>query len=737
MLLEADQLLYDFDGESVTALGNVKIYYGATSLDADRVDYDQKSGRLTASGGVRILEPTGNVVTAETVDITDDFRDGFVSSINIATPDRARFAAQTAETRDGNLLILRKGVYTACRPCLEHPERPPLWQIKAARIIHDKAERTIYYEDARLEFFGVPIAYVPLFFHPDPSVKRKTGFLAPTFLGTEAIGYGVTTPFFLNLAPNYDVTFAPTVLSRQGVLLQTTWRHRVSAGTYSVRLSGIRQLDSAAFRKDGEELSGDRDWRGSLRTTGDFAISRRWSYGWDLHATSDPIFNRDYRIAGSTAKDLVSTAYLSGLSDRNFFDLRGYYFNVQRENTEEDLQGGGTYVHNDQDEQGIVLPVIDHNYILGQPLLGGEVRFDSNLTSISRLESDIRHPPAPFEAYYAGVAGNSTRVSGRASWKRRFVAPGGQLVTPFGYLQADGNFLYSDATEAGLSTEEAIGRTLPAAGVEYEWPFLATFGGTVHTFGPKAQLILRPDEQHAGDLPNEDAQSLVFDDTSLFAWDKFTGYDRQEGGTRANLGLTYQGLFPNGASVDALFGQSFQLAGENSFAIRDHALTGLGSGLDSPNSDYVTRLTVNTGAGLAVTARARLDDFDFSLNRGELNATGSHGRSVASLGYALIKESPASGVFDKREEISGAVSLAVSDRWSVLGSMIFDLDNDDLVSQSVGLAYADECFDLSAVYSETPEDYSDLVVDREIFVRLNFRTLGGSSLSSQLDNKTE
>ena len=179
LLLEADQVTYDFDNEVVTAAGNVQIYYGGFVLDAATVTYDQKSGRLIASGGVRLLEPGGNIVTTERLDMTDDFRDAFVSSLNVITTDDARFTAQTAERRDGNLTIFHKGIYTACEPCLEHPDRPPLWQIKAARIIHNEAEQTVYYEDARLEFFGVPIAYTPIFFHPDPTVRRKTGFLTP------------------------------------------------------------------------------------------------------------------------------------------------------------------------------------------------------------------------------------------------------------------------------------------------------------------------------------------------------------------------------------------------------------------------------------------------------------------------------------------------------------------------------------------------------------------------------
>jgi LPS-assembly protein len=730
LVVEADSLVYDFDRETVTAIGNVQIYRGTAFLDAERVVYDQKAGRLTASGGVRLLEPDGNVLTADTLDITDDFRDGFVESLNVVTTERARFTAQSAERR-GDLLIFRKGVYTACAQCQEDPGRPPLWQIKAARIIHDRAARTVYYRDARFEFLGVPIAYTPVFFHPDPTVKRKTGFLAPSVLQSGSIGFGVTTPFFWNLAPNYDVTFSPTLLTKQGLLMQTEWRHRVLNGAYSVRLAGIFQGNKDEFREDGEELSGYRDFRGSVRTTAEVAINSRWNVGWDLHGSTDRTFNRDYRIEGATARDLTSTAYLTGISERNFFDLRGYYFRVQRENTVEDeglLDGPDEdlllddYVHDDQDEQAVVLPVVDHTYIV-ESVFGGELRFDSNITNLAREKSDIQHPDLPYDPYYAGVAGNFARATSRATWQRRFIAPAGQLITPIAYAQFDGNLVSSEDDDAGLTTDDAVARAMPAVGVDYEWPILALLGSTVHTFGPRAQLIVRPNEQHAGELPNEDAQSLVFDDTNLFEFDKFSGYDRQEGGTRANLGFTYQGLFPNGASIDALVGQSYQIAGDNPFEQQDHALTGVGSGLEGDASDYVTRVTLNSGTGLALNARARLDDNDLSLHRGEFNALGTFDGSVASLGYAFINQVPELGIDEARQEINGATALKVSDNWSVLGSFAYDLAEQATASQSVGLAYGDECLEVSAVFSETADEYSDLPTDRQVFVRFNLRTL--------------
>jgi LPS-assembly protein len=743
LLLEADQLVYDFDRETITATGDVKIYYGAYVLDAGQVVYDQQSGRLVATGGVRMLEPGGYLVTAERIDITDDFADAFIASLNVVTIDEARFTAQSAERRGGDLLIFRRGTYTACAPCRENPGKPPLWQIKAVRITHDRVSRTIYYEHARLEFLGIPIAYVPVFFHPDPTVERKTGFLTPSILEREAIGVGITTPFFWNLAPNYDVTFSPTVLTRQGLLLQTEWRHRLLTGGYSIRLSGIFQQDKDAFREDGEPLSGYRDLRGSAHSEGVFGISDDWVFGWDVHATSDRTFNRDYRIPGAAETDLLSTVYLSGQSDRNHFDLRGYHFLVQREDTEEDLPDDGdpttpdVYIHDDQAEQALVHPVLDHNYILGRPVLGGELRLDSNLASLTREESDIRHPAPRFGPIYAGVAGTFTRATSRATWRRRLVVPGGQVVTPFAYLQADAHWLDGDDPASGVSSHELIGRAMPAVGIEYEWPFLATIGPTVHTFGPRVQVIARPNEERAGDLPNEDSQSLVFDDTNLFMFDKFAGYDRQEGGMRANLGLLYQGLFPGGASIDALVGQSFQLAGSNSFALRDHALTGIGSGLESDASDYLGRVTVNTGLGVSFTGRARFDDEDFTLNRTEVAAIGAYGDSVASLGYTYIRESPASGVFSRREEISAAAAVEVVDRWSVLGSLVYDRQNESVVTHSFGLAYADECLEISAIYSETPDAYSDLVAERQIFVRFTLRTLGETGFGTRIGDDAE
>src|SRR5690606_2191950 len=120
---------------------------------------------------------------------------------------------------------------------------------------------------------------------------------------------------------------------------------------------------------------------------------------------------------------------------------------------------------------------------------------------------------------------------------------------------------------------------------------------------------------------NEDAQSFVFDATSLFARDKFSGYDRVEGGTRANLGLRYSGNMNNGWSIHGLGGQSFHLGGLNSFAESDFVGAGADSGLEGKRSDYVAMLGLSNNTGLAFAARGRFDKDNFDIRRGEVEAS--------------------------------------------------------------------------------------------------------------------
>ena len=654
LLVEANTIVYNNDKNTVAASGDVELNYSGRTLQADHVIYDRNTGRVFAEGNVRLTEAGGTVTTGNRFELTDDFKSGFIDSLRVQQTVKdhnvevtTRFSAPRAERVEGDTTVFLRGTYTACEPCREHPERPPLWQVKAARIIHNNEERTIYYEDATVEFLGVPIAYVPYFWSPDPTVKRMTGFLAPHYIHSSALGTGVAIPFFWAIEPDKDLTFDPTFYTRQGVLMQAEYRQRLINGAFSIRAAGIFQQGKSAFL-DAPLGAGNRTGRGDVETVGRFNINERWNVGWNVAILSDKWFLQNYKVRSTTVAsnylllESTSQVYLQGVGDRSLFDLRGYYFQAL------------SYA-DWQKQLPLVAPVLDYDKrVNGPEMLGGEVRWQFNLTNVHREATDyqaamVTNRSFPFAvsslstAYQScavfqrnvclvrGLAGDYTRASGEVSWRRAYIDDVGQVWTPFVYLRADGFFNNPDTNgfqNAQIGnfidpSQNVVGRVTPAVGVEYRYPFVADAGqyGT-HTLTPIGQIIARPNEHNIGRVPNEDAHSLVFDDTTLFNWDKFSGYDRAEGGVRANLGLQYNVVTPSGWTANALFGQSYQVAGRNSYSAQDLINTGLDSGLDTRVSDFVGRVQVSPNDNYSFIVRGRFDKSTFDVNRFEATGGG-------------------------------------------------------------------------------------------------------------------
>lgn len=728
MLVESDQLVYDYDNDTVAAVGNVRIYYAGYTLEAERVVYNQRSGRLIASGHVKLVDPSGAAFYSEYFDITDDFGDGFVQSLRVETPDQTHFTAESAERSGGNTTTFNNSTYTACEPCADDPTKPLLWNVKAKKIVIDHREQMVYFTDARLEFFGMPIAYLPYFAVPDPSVKRKSGWLSPGVGFETRLGAFVSAPYYWAPAPNYDITFTPTVFTRQGLLTDIEWRHRFEHGQYTLRGAGIYQLNPNAFAG----TPGDRRLRGGIRTTGEFFINQDWTFGWDGTLSTDRAFTRNYKVLNEDTSETTSTVHLTGIGERNYFEARASYFQILT-----DIDSGGPQY--EQARQAWVAPVVDYHKIVDHDVLGGELSFTTNLANVVREEDDpfdVNIPPV--ETFFHGTAGTTVRATQEVAWQGRYVTPMGQVITPFASLRGDIFYLSgqtSDAELAGLTSDPTAYRAMPAVGVEWSWPILASAAGSTHVFEPVAQLIVRPNEMAAGTLPNNDAQSLVFDVSNLFDRDKFSGFDRIEGGTRTNLGIRYYGTFDNGASVEGTFGQSIHLAGINPFnpAVSDElSNVGFASGLETKFSDYVAGVTLDTGVGPRLTARGRFDESTFDINRAEIQATTAIGPVTAAANYLYLRSDPNSGVDSPSSAVRAAASVNITENWRAFGTITYDVVKGAVAGDSFGIAYDDECLTFSIAYSETREGYTDLEPSRWLNFRLQLRTLGETSYSSNL-----
>jgi LPS-assembly protein len=748
MLVRANEINYDHANDRVSAVGAVQIYYSGATLEADKVIYDQRTKRLHAEGNVKLTEANGRITYGEIINLSDDFRDGFVDSLRLDAPDQTRMAATRADRTDGNVTVLQGGVYTACEACADDPRKPPKWQVKAARIIHHQGEQTIYFEDARLEFFGVPLAYLPFFSTPDPSAKRKTGVLVPTITTSSRYGVAVSVPYYWALAPNYDFTLTPKVTTRQGPLVQGEWRHRLLNGSYTIRASGIFQLDKDAFAG----TPGYREWRGDINTTGQFRITDRWSWGWDGTIISDKSYYQDYGFFKYAAADLLrstpdhvmSSAYLQGRGARSFFDMRALYFY------------GFTSV-DDPRHSPIVHPVVNHEYVFGNPILGGELSARSNLTSISRQGPDFEAITAAAAAgqfctitsadpmartanncILRGTPGNYTRVSTDVHWRRTIVDAFGQVYTPFVSVRAD--LASVDVSNApGVSNftgtgQNEVARFMPTAGVEYRYPFINVQSWGTQTIAPIAQVVMSPDETNIGALPNEDSQSFMFDASNLFRYNKFAGWDRVEGGGRLNVGAQYTAQFNQGGYLNVLVGQSYHLFGLNSFAVASPTNTGLNSGLDKARSDYVARVIYQPNSQLTLSSRFRFDEADYTLQRSEYEVALNFERWTTTVMYGYYAPQPAIGFLDSREGVTSTARFKLSQNWQTFGGVRYDLKNSQLNETQIGLGYVDDCLILALNYITEYRYNTTDAHNHTVMLQFSLRTLGGTSARQGLAN---
>jgi LPS-assembly protein len=748
MLVQANEVDYDYNNSRVSAVGNVQLFYNGTGVEADKVVYDQKTKRLHAEGNIRMTDADGKITYANVMDLSDDYRDGFVDSLHVDTADATRMAATRADRSNGNYTVFENGVYTACAPCKDDPSKPPLWQVKAVRLIHDQVDKMLYFENAQLEFFGVPMAYLPYFSAPDPTVKRKSGFLTPGFSSNTTYGYGVEVPYYWAISQDYDGTFNPRFMTQQGVLMQAEFRQRLMDGAYQIRAYGIDQLDPGAFAGQ----PGDRQFRGGVETRGEFALNDKWVWGWEGIALTDYMILSDYRL--SLYKDAFaaflqlpteapSQLYLTGVGNRSYFDARAIYY----------LSLSGN-----QSQVPVVWPVVDYNNVINHSVLGGEVSYKTNFTNLSR-DSAVFDPTTLSSAasgacvantadsaqsitkqncLMRGMPGTFTRASAQLDWRRSFTDSAGEIWTPFASLRADA--INSDiSNQPGVSNYLPVGdtqamRVMPTVGLEYRYPFINVQPWGTTTVTPIAQVIIRPNETYAGKLPNEDAQSMVFDTSNLFEVDKFSGWDRVEGGGRANAGVQATTQFDRGGSITAVFGQSYQLFGLNSYAVQDVTNTGVDSGLQTPASDYVASLSYSPNRTYTISTRARFDQATGNLQRFETEGSANFDRWSLSVLYGDYAAQPDIGYLTRRQGIlvSGSVKLATN--WVATGAARWDLVANQINQYVIGAGYVDDCFVLAANYV-TSYSYatptSPPILGHAFMLQFGLRTIANTNTSSQ------
>ena len=199
----------------------------------------------------------------------------------------------------------------------------------------------------------------------------------------------------------------------------------------------------------------------------------------------------------------------------------------------------------------------------------------------------------------------------------------------------------------------------------------------------------------------------------------------------------YTAQFNKGGFVNALFGESYQLFGKNSFAAVDATNTGLDSGLDTRRSDYVARLAYEPNSIYTFTSRFRFDKNNFDVKRMEIEATAHFGRWSASVLYGDYAAQPDIGFLSRRQGVltSGSVKLATN--WVLSGGALYDIEAGKFGQTRIGLGYVDDCLILALNYT-TNYSYSSgsATLNHTIGLTLSLRTLGQAAVNQSVNGLT-
>ena len=566
---------------------------------------------------------------------------------------------------------MRKAVYSPCKSCREDPTRAPLWQLKAVKIVHDKKNQSIEYSDAWLEIAGIPVFYTPYFSHPDPTVKRRSGFLTPSIGNSSDLGVVMEAPYYYVLTPSSDVTLNPIITTNEGPILAVDYREILDSGTINW---------NGSFTRDSLD-----DIRGHFIGKARFNIDDTWRWGLDAERASDDTYMRRYGF--SSLNTLTSRAFAEGFRGRNYMSMDAYSF--------QSLSGVDNITP-------LILPALEFSHI-GQPdRFGGRTNLDVNFLALNRAPGT-----------------DTRRLTVDAGWQVPYIGPMGDVYRFSTSLRGD---LYhiDDFKRAGGkgSFSGFTGRIIPRASLEWRYPFVKTDGPFSQIIEPLGSIVVSPYGGNPDTIPNEDSLAPELDDTNLFKENRFAGFDRIDGGPRINYGLKW-GIFGSGIGrTSAMIGQSYRFKNDDTFAE--------GSGIEDNFSDFIGVVRVQPASLVDLVYRIRLDKDNLEIRRNELNFTAGVPAFTVNTNYILF-DRQAGSEFPGREEINLSLSSRINRFWRTSARATRDLSTNDMRSIGFNLTYEDECLVFSTGITRTFFEDRDLKPTDAIVFSLSFKTLGDVS----------
>lgn len=680
---QAKTVSYDDKAQTVTATGNVELVQSGRVLKADQIDYNLAEDRVKAKGNVTLMEVNGDVHFADEVELKDEMRNGFVTGLQSSLADGSRFWAKSGKREDANITDMKDAAYTPCEPCKADPTKKPAWQISADKVRHNEKTRRISYRDATFDIVGVPVLYTPYFSHPDGTVKRQSGLLAPSFALDSELGPSVKNRYYIDIAPDKDTTIGLQAFTDRAPLISNEYRQRFENGelelfgsfTYSDYVDSIGDRS----RRTDERL------RGHLFGDGRWDIDDKWRAGFHSELTSDDQYLRQYKLSSEDV--LENEIYTERFSGRDYFVTRALSFQDVR-------------VSDRRGDQPDVLPEIEASF-LGEPgeFLGGRWRADFSALGLQR----------------SGNGQDVNRVTSDLGWDDKYITGFGLVTDVSANLRGD--VYYLTDVDDPVNDTNLESRFFPTTNITTRYPLARDFSSSQLVIEPLVGVTLIPNLNESK-IPNEDSRDVQVDALNLFKDNRFPGFDQVEDQSRATYGVR-SGLYDSkGSKFEMFLGQSHRFQ-------KDDTTFPAGSGLNSEQSDYVGLIEALYKDKAGLNYRFQLDNSDFHSVRHEVDAFIT-GKRVGFYGtYLFADEIEGNQIGFNREQVRGDAYYLFTDNWRFRTGALYNLNGDTgLRRANFGLDYLGQCYSLSTTINRnlTQEQSGDS--STEIIFSVGLKNIG-------------
>ena len=691
----ADEMINDEEAQIVTAQGNVEVLYNGMRMTTDKIIYDQNADTLTAIGNVKMYTADGAVIDSDRVKLSDNMSVGAMNNVKVLMKDKSHVKAKYFVKKNNHTKVMRRASYTACDIC---EGKSPLWHVSAWKVQHQEDDKNVYYNHALVFFKYVPFFYTPFLTHPDPTVKRRSGLLAPTIGSSNYLDAYFQPRFFWAVDDHTNVLFSPIYSSEKDIVWDGSFTHYFY-NSY-INLSGSYLDDSSS--KNNKPSKHRPEHRGQLFADGRTDINDDWLFTYNLKYVSDYVYLKDMDLSYQDDAWLTSEAKFERFSGRDYTSIEAYYYKILSYN----LHQSNVRQFNALDKhKPIVAPLIEAEFYSDPLQWGSYLKNDFSTASV-----------------YHQNGSQTQRVTSINAWELPLTTAFGDKYRFVTSLKSDvyyvNRYQYSDPQSYTGTTA----RFFPQAGVEWHLPFVRATSTSRQIVEPVIVGVVSPEGGNKVEkIPNEDSEDVYLDDTNVLDLDRYAGYDRNDTGSRISYGLRWNSYGNFFGRTSAFIAQSFERNRNASFI----------QGLDNQDathfSDLVGRINATPNKYLDLNYRFRLDKNNLNAKYSELGANVGPALLKLNVSYIFLQgNTHYSDKYSERKELYTSLTSEISENWRV---SIYNLE--DLTKKRRGrlehggtVTYDDECFTWDLTFKKYNTSNPNLDNDYEFGMTFYLKTVG-------------